>query len=340
MGIAGRFVLMAGLLLVAATGAAAQPAGPDPARPSGGLLPVRNFQPVQLLFPGPRHARASALAAGSWSVSVELAESNTLNASRDAVTDTGIELDLETTRVAVRVRRGLGSGWELGLTLPYLARWGGVLDRPVELVERSVNQLNPTRDERPRGLTRLRYERLGRTVFSASGPRAGAGDVGLLVHKSFEPEGAEGRWALRGGVELATGDEGRLFGSGGTDWWVGAAYSRPLAAGWMTGNLKLVVPEAVWEGSGVETSSFATAALGWSYPWRPRTTLGVQLGYYGSPLSRTGTDELEFDLWDLSASAGFRLQGGWSWQIGGVQNLVYQSGADFTVLTRLVWTSR
>jgi hypothetical protein len=340
MRIGGRLALVAGFLLLATTGASAQSVAWDQPAPSAALLPVRNFQPVQLLFPGPRHAPASALSAGSWSVAVELSESNTLNVSQNDVTGTGIELDLEATRVAIRLRRGLGGGWELGAEVPYVARWGGVLDRPIEIVERSVNQLNPTRDERARGLTRLRYERRGRSVFSASGPRAGLGDVGLFVHRSFEPVGGEGRWALRGGVELATGDEEQLFGSGGTDAWLGAVYSRPLGRGRLTGNLNLVFPEAVWEGSGVETSGFATAALGWACPWRPRTSLSVQLGYYQSPFEQTGTDELELDLWDLSASARFRLEGGWSWQIGGVQNLVYQSGADFSLLTRLVWTSR
>jgi hypothetical protein len=340
MRIAGRLALVAGFLLLAATGASAQSAPWVEPAPSAALLPVRNFQPVQLLFPGPRHAQATALAAGSWSVSVELAESNTLNVSRDDVMHTGIELDLETTRVAVRVRRGLGHGWELGVELPYVARWGGVLDRPIELVERTVNQLNPTRDERPRGSTRLRYERLGRTVFSDDGPRAGLGDVGVVAHKGFAVPGLDGRWAVRAGVELATGDDREVFGSGGTDAWIGAVHTRSLGPGHLSGNLNLVFPGSVWEGPGVETSGFATAALGWAYPWRPRTSLSVQLGYYQSPFEQTGTDELELDLWDLSASASLRLEGGWSWQIGGVQNLVYQSGADFTLLTRLVWTSR
>jgi hypothetical protein len=304
------------------------------------LLPVRNFQPVQLLFPGPRHAGAGVLEAGRWSASLELVESNTLNASRNELTGTAIELDVETTRTSVALRRGLGGGWELGLTLPHVARWGGVLDRPIEAVERLVDRLNPKRELRPRGETVLRYERLGREIFDRRGPEAGLGDVGVALKLSF-PGGKPGRrWALRGGVELPTGDESRLLGSGGTDLWIGGVFERPLGPGRFVSNLNLVVPDGRWEEAGLDTGLYATAAVGWAYVWTPRVTVSAQLGYYGSPLEETGTEELELALWDLSAGVSLRLGSGWSWQLGGVQNLVYQSGADFSVVSRWVWTGR
>lgn len=326
--------------LVLLVACAAPPATASSRVPSG-PLPVRNFQPVQLLFPGPRHAAAGVLPAGEWRIGIELAESNTLNRSRDEASGTLIELDLETTRAAVRATRGLGGGWQVAVELPYVVRWGGWLDRPIELVERSVDQLNPTRDALARGRTRLRYERFGRTVFAADGPRAGIGDAGIELARGFgEPGPKAAGWGVRGGVELPTGDEQDVFGSGGTDLWIGGVHTRPLGAGRLSINLNLVLPEDVWERAGVETSAFATGALAWVYPWRPRTALSVQLGYYGSPFGGTGTEELELTLWDLSASAVMRLGGGWSWRLGGVQNLVYQSGADFTLLSRLVWTGR
>jgi hypothetical protein len=143
---------------------------------------------------------------------------------------------------------------------------------------------------------------------------------------------------VRAGIELPTGNEARLFGSGGTDLWLGVIHERPQGNGLLVSNLSVVLPDSLAAVEGIEADPYATAAVGWAYGWGERFTVSVQLGYYGSPLEETGTEELELSLWDLSASARVELGSGWSWQLGGVQNLVYQSGADFSLVTRWVWS--
>lgn len=324
------FVGLSGAAIPALAGTGSVPPGAE-------LLPVRNQQPLQVLFPGPAHEGARVLPAGAWQVGVELNESNTLNVSRDEEAGTFIALDFEVTRLTVDVARGLGSGWDVAVSVPYSARWGGVMDRPIEAVERVFDQLNPKREERPRNRVALGYVRDGRTVIpTRTRPEAGLGDVGLRIRKSFACTGGGTRWAWRAGLELPTGDEEKVFGSGGTDGWTGVAVETGHWGGRFVGNVNLVLPGEAWDGSGVEVDAFPTAAAAWWYPWWPRASLSVQLGYYGSGFDETGTEELEDALWDLSVGLSVDLGSGWRWQLGGTQNLVYQPGADFTVTSRLV----
>jgi len=304
-------------------------------------LPVRNYQPVQLVFPAPALDGVSLVPPGAWVFGTAFVESNTMNRSRGEAGTSSLLIDLETTRFELSARTGLSRRWELGLTLSFLRRWGGFLDAPIESVERVVGQLNPAREARARNEVRLRYERLGAPVFDLEKTsKSGLGDATVdLRFAAWRSSDDLTRLVLRFGAELPTGNEDALFGNGGIDLFAGIEAERCSGAWAWRGQLSFIFPDDFLPEAGLESSPFATASAGLAWQMNSRIAWIGQLDYYGSALSATFTRELESGLWELAAGISLRLGPALELQIGGVENLVVEPGADFSLITRLVYTT-
>ena len=344
--------MLAGAAAFAAAPAACSPGQNGSSSCFGSVLafyPQRNLHPVQLVFLSPVFEGPELLDAGVWRWGLALEESNTVNRARVAGSSSSLLLDVETTRAALGLRRGLGGGWEVGAELPLLRRWGWFLDRPIEAVERAVSQLNPLRGELARGRSRMLVIDSGQVLLDEEGNHGGAGDLALTVGKSLRPRTARGpALAARLIIELPTGSRERWLGNGGVD--LALALSAGSAVGgraWAV-QVAAVLPSdpfrdlspAASSGADVpaaEAGLFFTAGAGGSWRLNSRLSLYGQLTYYGSPLSGTGFDELERSLWELGAGMTLRLTPRTSLQIGGIENLVVEPGVDFSLVSRLLF---
>jgi len=225
-----------------------------------------------------------------------------------------IALDGETARTTLTFAHGFGSGWAVGVELPYLHIGGGVLDGPIDAWHSAFNLPNGGRDLRPEGELGLALARSGNTFFRLTEPQSGVGDVQLKIARAF---GADGGLVVEGGVKLATGDEQMLAGSGSTDEWLTLLRTRALPerrypAGYYWGIGVVHAGEPVAIEFAANTWVY-TAILGGSWRRWPKFGLKAQLDihgpFYDSPLEEIGTAaaELTFGAW-LDRKRAARLE--------------------------------
>lgn len=126
--------------------------------------------------------------------------------------------DGEISRTSLAVRRGLGKGLQLTLTLPVLDFHGGLGDGLIEQFHAATGF-----DQAGRlGVPRDRYtvyikEPGGKEVFRDRSPGIGLGDVVLGLKSRLPTPSAAWRLSGEALVKLPTGDEGSLYGSGAMD---------------------------------------------------------------------------------------------------------------------------
>src|SRR5512140_2376265 len=113
-----RVGVVLGCWLLAASGAAAEFDGAGP-------LPVRNFQPIQLIFLNLPFERARTLAPGHFALHLESAESNEIATNQEGIQAL---LKFETNRTVLGGAVGVAPGLEVGLDIPFISRFGGFLD--------------------------------------------------------------------------------------------------------------------------------------------------------------------------------------------------------------------
>lgn len=124
--------------------------------------------------------------------------------------------DGATTRAALVYARGLGRGWQLRATLPFVAHGGGFADSFVDDWHRVFGLPRGDRADAPDDRQVYRYERDGQTRLTVDDSPSGIGDARLALKKRLA---GFGDWGLSvaAQLKLPTGDAGSLTGSGGID---------------------------------------------------------------------------------------------------------------------------
>jgi hypothetical protein len=208
-------VCLLGILL---WGNVAYTASPDPILPYGPLRLV-NQQPLQLLFLQPFPDVVSLVNPGHALVHLNTALSNTLlQQNRDYVA----ELDLEMLRTVIDLRYGLLSNVEIGLELPLLFTYSGILDDFIEGTEGFFGRKRRQRRDENQGQFAYQVLRGDRPFIRGRDNAVGIGDV---VWKLKVRVWRERAWrpglSLRAAVKFPTGSTSRAFGSGEVDGSVG-----------------------------------------------------------------------------------------------------------------------
>ncbi len=212
------------------------------------------------------------------------------------------------------------------------------MDRFIEGVERAVGRLNDDREEGPVNTVAFRFQQEGETVFDRGESAFGPGDLvfggkGLLWQEGQTTPALAARLLIK----VPTGSEERLFGSGKPDIGLGFSAQKTIWRFVFYGNLNYIIPGEVFKEAGLETRNFLTAGLGGEFRWMPRFSLLLQTEFYQSAFEDVGVEELDRDLWELAFGFNFALTPNLLWQFGGIQNLVVESGADFSLQTNFVY---
>ncbi len=179
--------------------------------------------------------------------------------------------------------------------------------------------------------------------FALDDAENGIGDLSLQFKTRLRAATERGpELALRIAAELPTGDEEKLMGSGGVDLGLGAI------AEWRRGRSRFVgsagvvwVGEAeILERAGAELRVAPRAGLAWSWRASPRVALALQGAYYRSPIERSGFAELEKNLAEIAANVSYRARDDLWLSFGAIENLVVESGADFSLVMSAHWRLR
>lgn len=138
-----------------------------------------------------------------------------------------IVLDGETTRMDLRLRYGAGEKWQLGCDLVWLNHSGGRLDGFITSWHDRFRLFGGDREEQPDNRLQYRFARNGQVLLNLDRAARGTGDSSISAAYRWRDETGS-KVALRGGIELPTGDADRLLGSGSTDMYFELVNSRSI----------------------------------------------------------------------------------------------------------------
>lgn len=139
--------------------------------------------------------------------------------------------DGELHRGSLSVRRGVGRGLQLSLTVPMLNFNGGLFDSNIEEFHSTIGNSQSGRDGAPRRHYRVYLrEPSGREVYREVEPSAGLGDVTVGAKIRLPTPSPAWDFAAEGRIKLPTGEAEDLYGSGaldvGVQWLITRWFSR------------------------------------------------------------------------------------------------------------------
>lgn len=266
-------------------------------------FPLRNHNPFLQIFGLPAFRTAELVAPGSIDFDLTFDMAN----DEDEADRLGevLVIDSESRIINLSLRRRFGERFEVGIEVPYIDHSGGSLDNVIYEFHDAVGLSNSTR-EGPDDEFELFFARDGVTLFEMNTPTSGIGDVQVNAAVDF------GKFTLRGGVKIPTGDPDKLTGSGAADISIGAygdssttLFDRELGYSGFVGILVLGEGE-VLPGLQRDVVPFGGLAAQWHATERFSllTQLSAQGAYFDANL-----DELGGETFQLAFGADYRFPG-------------------------------
>lgn len=297
-----------------------------------GPLPVRNFQPLRLIFLHLPFVAAHTVEAGELRLGVESAQSNIIATDHGAVEAL---LKFEQNRTALRASLGLWSKGELSLDVPFLSRFGGFLDPVIDTTEDLFSAFNPERRLFPNNSFGGFWVRRNRqTLFHGPKQYLELGDVAIEGKKEVWARTSGTRLSTRLAVEVPSGRASAVWGSGTWEIAGGLALDAPLIVRrvWFFGNVSGVLPLGRVSQAKLPVDPFLVQAVGFEWVANPRWSLFLQQHLFTSPFRDLHSAVLEGTVVELSAGVGYRRGPVTAW-IGGIENVSgVAQAADFTLM--------
>ncbi|HEX9743249.1 MAG TPA: DUF3187 family protein [Nitrospiraceae bacterium] len=298
-----------------------------------GLFPVRNFQPIQLLFLGMPGDRAAVIPKGTLDVRIELAETSSV--FRDTSAQNSASMHFETLRSGLFFRYGLTDRLEVGLEIPAVHRYRGFMEGVITATERATTGLAPARNALGKSGYVYDFKKNGQPLFSGGEGDTGLGDITLSgKYRLLAEDARRPAVSARVALKVPSGDEERFFGSGHPDLGVGLALEKTFFEQWVAyGNVNGIFPTGKVSGLTLKPAMSALAAL--EYLWTRDFSLVAQFDYYSSPFHGTGSPILDRGVTEVAAGFNYRLRSHMLWQVYGVESVDFITGgaADFTLAT-------
>lgn len=179
-------------------------------------VPTRNHRATSLLFLRFEPAQAT-LSAGQKELTFRYVNANDFRLLGSVFED------YEISRISGVFRQALGNNREWFLEVPLVSRGGGIMDTLIDWWHANVLQWGGT----DRGLFPDYQSRLFLSGEYDKGSATGLGDVTIGVRQSFQ-----GRFVVRAAIELPTGNQSSLLGSGGLDFGVSLDYFGQISSRW------------------------------------------------------------------------------------------------------------
>ena len=159
--------------------------------------------------------------------------SNTIMDQHNVTESDRVVVDGELQRFELRVKYGLGRGWELSAALPYLTLGGGYLDGFIKSFEDTFGFITPgARESRPEGKFKYLFRVNGESLIDETGHSLdGLGDIPLqLKYRLWDRSaGLLPRLSVRGLLKLPTATQSKL-GNGRLDGGIGLLAEQPIGS--------------------------------------------------------------------------------------------------------------
>jgi hypothetical protein len=300
-----------------------------------GPAPVRNFQPIQLIFLNLPFERAATIGPGAIGLHLESAEINEIATTQGPVRSA---LKFETNRTVIGARYGLAPHWEIGLDTPFISRFGGFLDPGIDLVEGLFDVGNVERDLYPNNSFGDFYVRKGETkLFDGGKETLYPGDLSLSLKREVPLGSGLPLLAVRGAVKVPTGSEGKVTGSGKPDFGLGlAAEHRLLERLMLYLNLGLVCPGGPITPADLTLNPIFTQSFAAEVALTRRVTVLLHEAVYTSPMHGTGTRLLDGTPVEIGFGVNVALTRVWALQLLAIDDVSpVEPAADFSLMAGL-----
>ena len=302
-----------------------------------GLVPVKNFQPLQGLSLQMPVDNAIPLKSGELVLRANFAETSTDLLETSATGNGVLKFGQLTSAFGVRYGTAM-ENVEVGLQIESIYRHSSGLDGLVTATERLFGRSNGPRD----ALKHSGYAyslSVGNTVLNPPNEAFGVSDI--VVHAKALMV-SEGKYmpaaSLRVAVKIPVGDKDRALGTGVADLGVGLSLQKTL---WERVNVYVNMNEMLPTGHYLNLAlrGYFTSVSGVEFMATPRFSITGQFDYYQSPFGNTGIKLLDRGVTEAVLAFGYRLTPNVLWQIYGVENLDFTKGsaADFTLATVLMY---
>jgi len=300
-----------------------------------GPIPMVNQSPIQLLFLQPTPDRAEPLPESRYSLSLTTASTNTLQWGK--LDPYYGSMNMEMIRTSMELKYGISSGFEAGMSIPYVHGYGGFMDHSILEFEEFFHVARNIREkegQHGRTNTYTYFIKKNDKAFIEGKERSsGFGDLSLRVKRKIWEEG-EGVPCLsaRFSVKIPTGDEDRAFGSGEVDYALGLLLQKTVKKVTAYLNADVIFPGQAFEQADVSLRTFYEIMLGAEYKLSERFSGLMQLYYITRPFEDTGLEMLDRRIWNSLLGVSYRTKTGLYVQGGLVEDFFASSntGADIS----------
>ena len=202
-------------------------------------------------------------------------------------------VDGELMRSAIAVRRGIGRGVQLEVSIPFLSYRGGALDSSVESFHDTFSFEQGGRLGVPRDTCLVDVRGRSGAARVDRDPGLVLGDIVVGAKFRLAEPNAKRRYhlALDALVKLPTGDEDALASNGSLDFGAQLVATRYYARSCLhlsVGLLRL----GEWDALGIDSQIVPSALIGWERSLGARTSGLAQLTVSQTPFDDLGLDEL------------------------------------------------
>jgi len=299
-----------------------------------GPIPMVNQTPIQLLFLQPTPERAEPLPEHRYSLNLITAITNTLQWGKSG--NYYGSMDMEMIRTSMELRYGISSGFEAGMTIPYVYGYSGFMDHSILEFEEWFNASRNLREKEGRHKRANSYtyfvKKNDKAFIEGKEGSSGFGDLVLRVKgKIWDEEGSVPCLSARFSVKIPTGDEDRAFGSGEVDYGLGMLLQKTIKRMTAYLNADVIFPGQAFEQAGVSLRTFYEIMLGAEYKLSEHFSGLAQLYFITRPFEDTGLEMLDKRIFNLLLGVSYLTKTGVYMQGGFVEDFAPpNTGADIT----------
>ena len=297
-----------------------------------GPIPIVNQTPIQLLFLQAIPDRAETLPKGQGFLRLNTAITNSLHSERSANYE-GV-VDMEMIRASLDIQYGIVVGFEMGISLPFVYSYSGIMDHSILEFEETFNAQRPVREDQVQDNYEYYVKRDNKAFISGKGKTSsGIGDLVLRIKRKLWDEGdILPCLSTRVGVKIPTGDEDRALGSGKADYGFGLLLQKDIGGLTAYLNADVIFPGDAFEQENVPLKEFYEIMLGAEYKLSSRFSLLAQVNCITRPFEHAGLQMLDRRIYDLLVGINYLTTGGISVQGGAREDFKNSgnAGADIT----------
>jgi hypothetical protein len=297
-----------------------------------GPISIVNLSPIQLLFLQAIPDRAETLSKGKGSLHLNTTITNTLLSERSGNYE-GV-VDMEMIRSSLEVQYGLIPGFEIGMSLPLVYSYSGVMDDAILEVEEFFGNARQVREEEEPEKYEYYVKKNGKAFISGKGKRcSGVGDIVLRAKGKIWDEGdILPCLSTRLAVKFPTGDKDRALGSGKVDFGFSLLLQKDITNFTFYLNADVIFPGDAFEDENISLREFYEVMFGTRYKISPQLSILAQVNYITRPFENTGLQMLDRRIFDLLLGVTYLTEGGIFIQGGGIEDFCSScdAGADIT----------